>query len=160
MRRLEIITLLLTAGSMVGLCALGLFHYDYSKIVLRFPLLLTGMMLLVIAVRCVVLLRPKEGLILSREGAGSAHKAEVVFERGWTGAAVRLLAVLPLVMILGYPLGLASYAFLYIKGHGKSWTTAAGLALGILALTYVGFVKLLSVPLPVLPAWLGYVIGQ
>lgn len=71
----------------------------------------------------------------------------------WSEAA-RVGAVLPLVLLLGFSAGLAVYLAGYLRWRGEGWGMSLGCAAGSVALTYGVFVKLLAVPLPLIPWWL------
>lgn len=72
---------------------------------------------------------------------------------GWP-ETVRIGAVLPLVLLLGFPAGLAVYLAGYLRWRCESWGMSLGCAAGSVALSYGVFVKLLAVPLPPGPWWL------
>ena len=154
MSRLEMVSLIIVAASMAGLCALGWLYYDYSKLVLRFPLIVAGTMFVVISTRLIALLRASETTKRAEPVATDNDVVEAGFKHGWGHASLWLVAVLPSVALLGYPLGLAAYALVYTKSHDRSWRMAFALAAGIFAVAYFVFVKALLVPLPVLPFWL------
>jgi len=62
-----------------------------------------------------------------------------------------LVAIAPMVLLLGYLVGLPLYVLVYLKAHGQGWRLSGLLSLATLAVVYLGFVKLLGVPLPLLP---------
>lgn len=68
----------------------------------------------------------------------------------WSEAA-GIVAVLPLMLLLGYPVGLAVYLAAYLRWRGEGWSLTLGCALGSLAVSYGVFVKILEVPLPLGP---------
>ena len=72
------------------------------------------------------------------------------FSQAWP-SMMWVVAIVPMVFLLGYPMGLALYVFVYLKSHGQGWLTSGLLALGTLAVVYLGFARLLGVPLPALP---------
>ena len=146
-RNLTIFTLLFV----LGFLGLGAFYYEYEWIVLRFPLLVG----LVACVLCV------GNLVKGLRDSKTVGDPGKVAESG-TGPAPRtfrqvlpammwVVAVVPVVFLLGYAIGLPLYVFAYLKTHGHGWRLSCVLSLGTLAVVYLGFVKALGVLLPVLP---------
>ena len=158
MRRSESLFLLALGAFLVGVCLIGLLHYDYSATLMRFPLLAAGVTLLLVAVQL--------GLLWSGRGGAAAPEpsdAEVSdaaarpasSRRRAVTDAIWIFSVVPLVFLLGYPVGLAVYLLCVLRYFRISWTTSLGLAGASLALSYGLFVKTLGVSLPVLPVWWG-----
>jgi len=147
MRSGEIAFLGAVAAFLVGFCALGLFHYDYSLSLMRFPLLAAGFTLLVVAVQLVTLSR-------SACEVPQGNQRATVLPRGSRFTQVAgLLSVLPLVFLCGFPAGLALYLFGYLKVAGESWTVSLAVAVASLLLSYGLFIQVIGVPLPIWPAW-------
>ena len=147
MRSAEIAFLLLLAGFLVAICAIGQFHYGYSAGLMAFPLLGAGATLLVVAIQLVI-------LITLPKAAGDAPERPkaAVDARGLAGLAV-LFSVVPFVLLAGYPGGFALYLLILLRRAGEGWAVAAGLAAGSLLVSYGLFVRLLGVPLPLAPWW-------
>jgi Tripartite tricarboxylate transporter TctB family len=132
---------------------LGLFYYHYKWSIMRFPLaiglavVLFGAVSLAVEVRAVIAQR--------RQGAVKPSEAEVLpgranFRRDFTGMAWAL-ASLPTIIVCGYIAGLPLYTFIYFKAHGRGWGETIAYSLATFAVVYLGFYKLLGVPLPVTP---------
>ncbi len=153
MKRLEITSLCAIALVMSGLTLIGWFHYEYSLTVMRMPTLLVVVMVVLIVLRLAILSRAHGLSPAFGESARPPSPATVGYRYSWTNAAMRLLAVLPFVQLLGFPLGLGAFAMAFTKARGLGWRTATTLGLGMTLLAYLGFVELLSVPLPVVPFW-------
>ena len=153
MKRLEIVSLCAIALIVTGLVLIGWLHYEYSPTVMRMPTLLVLVMLALIVLRLAILSREYRLSSGPGDGAGPTSPAAVDFRYSWINAATWLLAVLPFVQLLGFPLGLGAYAMAFTKVRGQGWRTATALGLGMALLAYLGFVELLSVPLPVVPFW-------
>lgn len=150
MRRLELACLAGVALATVGFCLLGWLAYDYSTVVLRLPVMVTAAMLVLISARAVALLRgPAPGV----EAVAAPH-SQPELKDGWVKAVLWLLAVLPAVVLLGYPLGLGLYVLAFVRLHGHGWRTAVAVGAAISGLSYLGFALLLSVPLPLVPLWM------
>jgi len=151
MRSAETAFLLALAAFLTGFCALGLFYYDYSTALMRFPLLAAGGTLVVVIVQVVALRR---GTAPAQRGATPASAPA----RG--GRPVRdgllLLSILPLVFLLGFPAGLAVYLLGVLRCAGESWRLSLAAAAASLGVSYGIFVQAMGVPLPLLPFWWPY----
>lgn len=112
---------------------------DHSAVVMAFPL---GVGIITGAVCVAIVLRERNRPMATEAGQPV----------GWPEAG-RIGAVLPLVMLLGFPAGLAVYLAGYLRWRGESWVMSLGCAAGSVALGYGVFVKLLAVPLPLGPWW-------
>ena len=74
--------------------------------------------------------------------------------RGTSGGLLWCLAVLPMLLLLGYPLGLAVTAAAYARFHGAGWA-ATLLAAGFAFAVCWGLAgRLLGVSVALLPGWL------
>lgn len=156
MQRTEALFLFAVALFLTGFCLLGLFHYAYSATLLRFPLLAAGVTLFLICCRLVLLHReqgaggpdlmetPRTVLV---EVLGAARRGHAVVSMLW------MIAILPLVFVLGWPLGMAVYLLCALRHFGEAWPLAIAISLSSLVLSYGLFIAVLGVPLPVLPVW-------
>ncbi|WP_193371261.1 hypothetical protein [Pelagibius marinus] len=151
MRSVETAFLLLLAAFLAGFCALGLFYYDYSLALMRFPLLAAGGTLVVVIVQVVALRR---GTAPMQVGATPAIAPGG--ERRRVREALLLLSVLPMVFLLGFPAGLAVYLLGVLRCAGETWGFSLAAAAASLGLSYGIFVKAMGVPLPLLPYWWPY----
>lgn len=136
--------ILLGVGTMLGL---GVFVYDYSATVLRFPLL-SGILVCVLCI-----LRLAQAAATAWRARTAAPPSPAGTARRWPQAARALwiLAVIPATYLFGYLIGLPLYVLAYMRAHGESWATAAGGAALCLAVVYGVFMKFLAVPVPVHP---------
>ena len=163
MQRVEICFLLGICAILTGLCLLGLFYYEYSATLMRFPLMSAGVVLVVAMVQLGLLWnRPATanapvgtGSMTERTAAdaGGSPRRSILAKICW------LFLILPLVLALGYPVGLAIYLLLFLKQVGESWKVALGISGTSLLLSYGLFVEMLGVPLPLLPSWWVAVAG-
>jgi hypothetical protein len=151
MRSAETAFLLALAAFLTGFCALGLFYYDYSVALMRFPLLAAGGTLVVVIVQVVAL----------RRGTAPAHRSATSVDAPAQGErpvrkALLLLSILPLVFLLGFPAGLAAFLLGVLRCAGESWRLSLAVAAASLGISYGVFVKAMGVPLPLLPYWWPY----
>ena len=134
---------------------LGVFRYEYEWMVLRFPLLVG----LVACLLCVGNLAKGARGAQAARGANKLAKGDTTHDpltfRQALPAMIWVAAVVPVVFLLGYVIGLPLYVFVYLKAHEQGWITSGALSLATLGVVYLGFVKILAVPLPVFPVGLG-----
>lgn len=95
--------------------------------------------LLVIEVLLELFEKPKPVDTPASEAGASVHL-------NLTGA-LWLLAILPLLYLLGFVAGSLVYSFLYMKLHEQRWHVAAGLSVLSAAVIYAGFIAILKIPL-------------
>lgn len=154
MRGLESAFLLAVAIFLVGFCCLGLFYYGYSAALMRFPLLAAGSTLAVVAVQLLSLRRAAAPAAAEQE-AGPPRRgtlwAAVAEGPAFWWKLLGLFSILPLILLFGYPIGLAIFLVFYLKFERTSWALALGVAAASLLLSYGLFIKLLGVSLPSLP---------
>ena len=151
MRAVEVTFLLVLAALLTGICLIGAFHYDYSAGLMLFPLLAAGVTLAIIAVQLGILLAearrgPAADLPEHRRAAPVAAGA-VLPDLLW------LVSVVPFIVLLGYPAGLALYLVCTLRRAGEGWPLAIGVAAASLLVSYCVFVRLLGVLLPLFPFW-------
>ena len=157
MRRLEIIFPALLIAFVLFVVGAGVFYYEYSFTVMRFPYVAGGLLILLAGGRIRVALSAPS---LPPGGAGN-HDEELAATaippppeesaREILVTSLWLLGILPAVWICGYPAGIPLYLLVYFRGHGERWTISIILSLVALAVTYLVFIVLLKVRLPVLP---------
>jgi len=147
MKKLEI---LLPASIIVFtafVIAAGIFYYDYPMAVMRFPYFVGGFLIALSAWR---LIGAVQGKRLPGEPAEVTEPTtESVGE--FVRTALWLLGILPSVWVLGYLAGIPVYLVAYFRAHGESWRMSLALAGGALAVTYLVFIVLLKVRLPIMP---------
>lgn len=140
------VVLALFMGTFLGL---GLFSFQYSLTVMRFPLIVG----LVTCALCG--LRIAQVVSAGRQGGpgpdDERREVSPPAVKPVAFGALWLLGVIPILYLLGYLAGLPLYVFLYLKLHGEGWLMAGGLALLCLAVAYGVFMNALGVPLPVHP---------
>ncbi len=151
MRSAETAFLLVLTAFLTGFCALGLFYYDYSAALMRFPLLTAGGTLLVVIVQLVALQRGTAPAPRAATSAAAPARGGHPLREG-----LYLLSVLPLVFLLGFPAGLAVYLLGLLRRAGESWGLSLAVAAGSLVLSYGVFVEGIGIPLPLLPFWWPY----
>jgi len=93
-----------------------------------------------------------------KECAGSAQ-AELQADywrqlRGSLRPMLGCLLAVPLLFLLGYPLGLAVFAAGYARAFGAGLAGALALAVLTFAAVWLGAAGLLGISLPLLPEWL------
>ena len=135
----------------VAFLGLGVFHYRYEWMVLRFPFLV-GIVVCLFCVGKLVAGRrrsaPPSGNGAAADGAFAERR--VSYSEAWP-TVIWIVSIVPVVFLLGYVIGLPLYIFAYLKAHGRGWRLSGVLSLGTLAVVYLGFVKALGVLLPVFP---------
>ena len=132
---------------------LGLFHYEYRWSIMRFPLTIGLAVVLFCAVSLAVEARAAFGHADGGEAPPRDEEAPhggVDFRRDRAGM-IWSLAILPAIFICGYVIGLPLYVLVYLKTHGQGWVQSGVYFLATLAVVYLGFYKLLGVPLPLMP---------
>lgn len=152
MRSVETGFLLAIAAFLVGFCALGLFYYEYSVELMRFPLLAAGCTVVVVAAQLVALRRdasPEAAKPVSGPVAG----ATALLSGAASWKVAWLFSIVPLVFLFGYPWGLAIYLLCFLRHAGASWGLALGAAASSLLLSYGLFIEMLGVSLPEVPFW-------
>lgn len=139
-----------TIGLMVfvlGFIGLGQFHYEYAWPVIRFPMMV-GM---VTCLLCLGSLLRGIAVVSNEPDADSELPSESATVGQTVSAMIWVAAVMPTIFLLGYVIGLPLYIFVYSKTHDLGWVASGLLSILTFAVVYLGFVKLLSVPLPILP---------
>ena len=151
MRYAEIAFLLLLAGFLVAICATGHFHYGYSATLMLFPLLAAGTTLFIVVIQLVILARSPEAAGDAMADRAQAPRA-ALRASAWARLAA-LFAVVPFVLLAGYPAGFALYLLVVLRRAGEGWAVSGGMAAASLLVSYGLFVRLLGVPLPLAPWW-------
>lgn len=150
MRLAEIAFLLLLSMSIGGLCLYGWLVAGYDRTMILPPASITCVVVLLAALRGWLTLTCRAGG--ARAGLLQGYWQEL---RSSSAGLLWCLALLPLLLVLGYPLGLATAAAAYARFHGAGWAATA-LAGGFSLAACWGLAgQLLGVPVPLLPGWMG-----
>jgi hypothetical protein len=145
----EILFLVIVSACAAALCLHGWLVEDYAPTVILPP---AG-----IALVLAVLAGVRAWLTLTSGGGAAQAALQAAYWRELRGSAGGLLwclAVLPLLLLLGYPLGLTLSAAIYARFHGAGWggsLLAGGFAFAV-CWGLAG--RLLGVPVEILPGWL------
>lgn len=153
MARASVIFTALIMAFVLFFLGLGLFYYEYKWSIMRFPLAIGFAVLLFGATSLAVEMR---GLIAQGNrraappGEEDALLGRANFRRDLSGMAWAV-GILPTIVVCGYIVGLPLYVFVYFKAHGRGWMETVVYSAATLAVVYLGFYKLLGVPLPITP---------
>ena len=156
MRSTEVGFLIATGAFLILFCLLGLFYYDYSTSLMRIPLLAAGVTLAVVIVHLAMMRWAAGSAAADAELDGKSILIAALASPRRRQAIARLFwifSVVPLTILLGYPLGLAVYLLSVLKSFGESWVLSLAVAGVSLAFSFGLFVQVLRVPLPVVPPW-------
>ena len=129
---------------------LGAFHYEYRWVVFRFPLLVGGAAVIFATLH----LFHSTGKTAESEAPAAAEGPPQAGPRAAAIGMLWVVAVVPFLLVFGYVVGLPLYVLTYLKTHGQGWAASIVLALGALAVVWLGFVVVLRVPMEILPPWL------
>jgi hypothetical protein len=139
------IFILLFVLSFLGLGAL---HYGYEWSVFRFPVLVG----LVAGLLCLGNLAQSRRRTRTVPAADRAKDdTSLTFREAWP-AMLWIATIVPIVFVLGFAIGLPLYVFAYLKAHKRSWIQSAMVALCVLAVVYLFFVRVLGMPPGLFPA--------
>jgi Tripartite tricarboxylate transporter TctB family len=141
-----------TIGIVLAVAALlvdAVWIEQYRWVLLRFPLFI-GVAAIVFALAHLARGARSNGAPMEPAPQAAAAPARPNAARIWIGIGW-MAAVLPAILILGYPIGLTLYVGAYLATHGAGWRLAVASAAGTLVVTYYVFGVLLAVPLPLLP---------
>lgn len=149
MKLAEIFFLLLLSAGATALCLHGWLVEGYAPTVILPP---AGITLVL-----VILAGARAWLTLTSGGGDAQAVLQATYWqelRGTAGGLLWCLAVLPTLLLLGYPLGLALSAAVYARCHGAGWS--GGLLAGGFAFAVCWGLagRLLGVPVEILPGWL------
>jgi hypothetical protein len=144
----EIVFLAAIGALAAGLCLYGWFIAGYAATVIVPPLAIALALLVFSAVR----------VLRSRQPAATAAEAELQRQyweelRGSYGGALWCLLVLPLLLLLGMPLGLAVFAAAYARAHGGSWRGSIACGAAVLFAVWLFAMTILGLPVGWLPGW-------
>ncbi|MEQ8356860.1 MAG: hypothetical protein RH942_15060 [Kiloniellaceae bacterium] len=149
MKQTEIVFLFVVCAAAVALCLHGWLVVGQGPIVILPPALIALALVVLSAVRVFRTLKITES---TAEGA-----LQLAYWQALRGSFLGLLWCLsaaPLLLLLGYPIGLAVFAAVYTRVNGAG-AFAAVLTGGLaFAVVWVVAGKLLAVPLVLLPGWL------
>ena len=149
MKQTEIVFLFTVCAAAVALCLHGWLVAGQGPIVILPPALIALALAVLSAVRVFRTLKITEG---TAEGALQLAYWQAL--RGSFRGLLWCLSAAPLLLLLGYPIGLTVFAAVYARVNGAG-AFAAVLTGGLaFAVVWVVAGKLLGVPLVLLPGWL------
>ncbi len=129
---------------------LGAVHWEYPSKVIIFPALV-GILALLCAGWLLVRCRIASDGELENECqpfAQGNHRCSLAKRVLW------LITVFPLGYFFGFVIGLIGFTLAYTSYHGLPWWQRLLTSATVFAFVYIGFYKLLGVPLPIDPVWL------
>ncbi|MBL3558958.1 tripartite tricarboxylate transporter TctB family protein [Marinobacter sp. JB05H06] len=129
---------------------LAIFNWEYSAKVLQFPLM-SGSLLVLCAVWLAIrsFTATEQELIDESEVFSEGNRRCSLLKR-----ALWLSVIFPLGYVFGFIAGLLAFSFAYTGYHGLPWWQRLLTGFVIFAVVYIGFYKLLGVPLPIEPMWM------
>ncbi len=149
MKLAEIVFLLLICAVAVALCLHGWLVVGHGPLVIAAPAMLALALLVLSAVRIL------RSLGIGGDGGEAALQQQYWRElRGSFRPLLWSLSAAPLLLLLGYPLGLAVFVGLYARAFGSGWRGSAVAAVCAFAVVWGGAGGLFGVPIPLLPGWL------
>ncbi|MGC2778249.1 MAG: tripartite tricarboxylate transporter TctB family protein [Bradyrhizobium sp.] len=128
-----------------GLLAVGFFILNHSWTVIKFPFL-AGV---IVCALCLIELWVQLRGAPPERGSGEPAEPMSLASVAW------IFALLVFLYGLGFVFGSAAYLFAYLRATGSSWRLSAAMALGSLLMTWVVFIKVLRILLPLEPLWWG-----
>lgn len=149
MKLSEIVFLLVVSAAAVGLCLHGWLVERQAPMVILPPAGIVTLLVLFSALRAWRTLR-------SAPGAPDFTLLQQYWDelRGTFRSLLWCLSTLPLILLLGYPLGLGAFAALLARGHGRGWRASLAAGACTCAVTWLVARWLLGVRLALLPEWL------
>lgn len=149
MKLAEIVFLLIVSAVVAALCLHGWLVEGYGPTVMLPPAGIALVLVVLAALRAWLTLAEGDG-----DGQAALQLAYWQELRGTAKGLLWCMAVLPLLLLLGYPLGLALAAAAYARFHGAGWPGSL-LAGGFAFAVCWGLAgRLLGVPVALLPGWL------
>ncbi len=126
------------------------FYWGYSTKVLQFPVM-AGSLLAICAIWLAIrsFTAPEKELDDESELFSEGNRRCSLLKR-----ALWLCTIFPLSYVLGFIAGLLAFSFAYTSYHGLPWWQRILTGFLIFAVVYIGFYKLLGVPLPIEPMWM------
>jgi len=150
MKRAELAFLVLLSAVVVALCLHGWLLEGYGPTVILPPAGIAVVLVALAALRAWMTLARRDGDVQT-----ALLRRYWDDLRGTAGGLLWCLAVLPLLLLLGYPLGLALTAAVYARFHGAGWA-ATLLAGGFAFAVCWGLAgRILGVSMSLLPGWWG-----
>lgn len=128
--------------AIAGLLAMGFFVLHHSWTVIKFPFL-AGV---IVCALCLVELWVQLASAAERPAAEPAEPMSLA-------SVAWIFALLVVLYAFGFVFGSAAYLFAYLRATGSSWRLSTAMALGSLVVTYVIFIKVLRILLPLEPLW-------
>ncbi len=144
MSRAEIVFPALLFAIIAALLAAGLFVFNYSWTVIGFPLGAGAFVCLLCLIDIAMTLKGREP---------KPPASDTPLEPLSWASILWAFAMVPFVVGLGFVFGSAAYLFAYLRANGSSWRLSVGIAAASLLVTWGLFIRLLRVPMPILPLW-------
>lgn len=144
MIRAEVVFPALLFAVVASLLAAGFFVFHHSWTVITFPFG-AG------AIVCALCLADI-AMTLSGRRAGPGI-ADAPLEPLSPASLIWAFALAVFVYALGFVFGPAAYLLVYLRANGSSWRVSFGITVASLVVTWVVFVKLLRILLPIQPLW-------
>lgn len=148
MKLSEIGFLMALCIGMTVLCLYGWLVAGYGPLVLLPPVGIAAVVVPLGVVRGVLTLTLRSG-----DGQAALLRGYWRELRGTIGGLLWCLSVLPLLLLLGYPIGLSVFATLYARSHGAQWVGSLLAGAFAFAVCWGGAGKLLGVPVALVPGW-------
>jgi hypothetical protein len=145
MSRGEILFPALIAAAAAALLLLGYFYYEYSWVVLMFPLA-AG---LVLCALCISEMITVLGNRAETQPAMPADEAPLISYAsiGW------MFALAPFLYAFGFVFGAGAYLLVCLRANGFSWRLSGAIAAAALVVTWGLFIKIFGLQLPIAPLW-------
>ena len=150
MKRFELIFPVVVFAFLGVLLLLGAFVFDYGPVVMRFPYIVGGFTM-VMSIVVFVIERRAGAAPEPSEPTTETPDQERHTPRQLLVAGLWLIGILPVVYLCGYLVGIPLYLLAYLRAHGEGWLLSLAISLAMLALIYFVFLKILLVPLPLMP---------
>lgn len=144
MSRAEIVFPAVLFAIVGGLLAAGLFVFKYSWTVIGFPL---GAGAIVCSL-CLIDIATTMAGRAPRPDAG-----DTTIEPLSLACVLWIFALGGFLYALGFVFGPAAYLLIYLRANGSSWRLSIAIAAGSLLVTWLLFIKVLRVLLPIEPLW-------
>jgi hypothetical protein len=148
MRIVEVLFLLGISAVAVVLCLHGWLVAGHGPTVILPPAGIAAVLVILASLRLLRTLRLEAG-----DAEDDLQRQYWEELSGSVGPLLWCLAVPPLLLLLGYPLGLALFVAGYVRAHGGSWTASLLGGGGAGAVVWFGAKGALGVPVPLLPGW-------
>lgn len=134
-------------AGLAALLAAGWLVLDYPWGVFVFPFLAGVLTCVLCALEIVRAATGRASPIVLAPGSESAAEPLAAGSLAWMYALALFLYG------LGFVFGPAAYLFAYLRATRQPWSVTLGIAAASLAVTWGLFIKILAVPLPLMPLW-------